>query len=144
MYEQVGSIPEPRKMAEFASLLSPLPSEQGYCTTDRQRTQEIYEPLLCHALPHGLWKMAMLAIVWPHGSIYPHADGDNEYDGCRRYHIVLQNNQLCWHLHDGKWQKLKEGGIYVMNPLKEHAAINWGGDPRIHLVVDVKETGELQ
>ena len=134
MYVEIGDCPTPRRFADLAPQLSPRKSEQGYGTTDRTATRDLFWPLLRDVLP-GQWVSAALAVIWQWGSIPPHEDGT---DGGRLYRVmvVLQTNPDAWCLHDGAWQQLREGGIYAADPTRPHAAINWGGEPRIHLVVD--------
>lgn len=72
----------------------------------------------------------------PDGHIPFHSDRIEDYHP-NRYHIVLQTNPHCWVYHDGVWQQLNRGGIYFMDPSKEHAALNFGSTIRLHLVVDV-------
>lgn len=117
-------------------MLRPKPSEQGYCTTDRDETTTIYRSHL-EQLFSGEWTKCFLAIIWPNGTIPPHVDGDSIREGSQRYQVVLQSNPDSWVLHDGDWQQLEEGGIYTMRPELRHASVNWGNEPRINLIVDV-------
>lgn len=78
----------------------------------------------------------MLMGIKPCGHIPFHTDRmDEQWQS--RYHIVLQTNPQSWTYHDGTWQQLNMGGIYQMDPRKEHAAINLGSTVRLHLVVDL-------
>lgn len=139
MYEEVGKYSGcARELANLAGSLSPERKPEGYATTDCDRTLALYFPLLSITFP-GEWKQCFLAILWANGTIPIHQDGDTQDGKSERYHLVLQSNQWSWTLHDGCWQQLEEGGIYRMNPVKTHAAVNWGGEPRIHFVVDIKK-----
>lgn len=64
------------------------------------------------------------------------AHRDPPIDGLR-YHLVLQTNPGCWSFSGGRWQQLKVGKIYEMDPTEEHGAVNWGSETRLHLMIDV-------
>jgi hypothetical protein len=55
-----------------------------------------------------------------------------------RYHVPLVLNDGCWVFHGGTWQQLEVDQGYVMDPTVEHGAVNWGTNPRMHLMVDVE------
>lgn len=135
MYVLTGRHSNPRALAELAPRLEPKRSAEGYATTDRERTRALFAPLLGDVFP-GEWHHCALAIIWPNGTIPPHEDGASEFR--QRFMLVLQSNPGSWVWHDGDWQQLEEGGIYTADPSKTHAALNWGSEPRIHFVVDVK------
>lgn len=84
----------------------------------------------------GDWANAMIVHLQPAAYIPLHKDIPLE-EGLERYHLVLQTNNDCWNFHDGVWQQLELGGVYVMDPLQKHGSLNWGTTQRIHLVVDV-------
>ena len=50
--------------------------------------------------------------------------------------MILQTNNLVWTIHGGTWQQLALGGVYRMDPMVAHGAVNWGPDPRIHPFID--------
>ena len=83
----------------------------------------------------GEWAAAMLVLIRPGGYIQPHRD-EPARAGLSRFHIVLQTNQRCWNFHDGDWQQLELGGIYTIDPTREHGSLNWGDAMRVHLVID--------
>lgn len=127
MYVKVGHLPDSRKLVELVAQFKPVPSQQGYATV--HGVEQVFQPHLDCTV-----KRAFIAIIWSHGSIYPHCDSETD----NRKHVVLQNNEDCWYMHDNQWQKLEEGGIYTMNPRLVHASINWGPEPRVHLIYDEK------
>jgi len=111
-------------------LLNPLPD----CLRDAVR--EVLTPKIT-----GEWYRAKLISVKPGGIIHMHADP--RPDGApvtTRYHVVLRTNPYCWNYHDGDMQQLIIGGVYAIDELLEHASVNWGRDPRIHLVIDTDLT----
>jgi hypothetical protein len=57
-----------------------------------------------------------------------------------RYHIPIRTNPDCWSFHAGEWHHLEVGGLYRMDPIDPHGAVNWGAEPRWHLLVDVLES----
>jgi len=136
MYQLVGRYPgNPRELVELIKPLAPTPTlPLLYNTTDSARTTAIFRPVLQHVFP-GEWSKCFLSILWPpNGSIMPHADQDTA--GQLRCHLVLQTNSDCWAMNGGVWVQLEEGGIYTMEQTITHASINWGVEPRVHLVVD--------
>lgn len=137
MYIEVGSFGRAKRLADMAPRFNPKPCEKGYCTVGHEDGISIFQPLLADTL-FGKWTYCIMSIIWPHGSIAPHVDGNTANTDSTRYNLVLQSNDNCWSMHGGDWQQLKEGFIYQMDPSITHASINWGNEPRIHLVVDVK------
>lgn len=114
-------------------------SPTGYgSTSDRiANVREVFRPFVRDLFPSE-WAYTMLAVVFPNGSIPPHKDGPLKI-GFKRYHLILQTNEHSWNMHDGEWQQFEEGGVYTMECTDTHAAVNWGAEPRIHLVIDTDE-----
>lgn len=138
MYRLIGRYDgELEPLLNLVSRLSPSKGGTGYTCTPPPATAELYRPLLAAVFP-GDWTRSFLAVIWPNGSIMPHAkDGEVIADGSIRYHLVLKTNEHCWSMHDGGWQQLEEGRIYEFDPRLVHASINWGSAWRIHFVVDI-------
>lgn len=135
MYVWVADIPDARKLAEQAFHCSPRVGAEGYASTDFPITREVFGPLVWAYFGDPIrWVHCSVVIILPNGSIPPHADS---LVGSRRYMAVLQTNERAWCLHGGTWQQLREGEIYTADPRIEHAAVNWGREPRVHFVVDV-------
>lgn len=136
MYERIGTYPgDLTVLVEAMHRLHPRPTlPLGYLTTDAEPTMAVYRPLLQTFFP-GEWAKCFLSIVWPNGgTIMAHADADAaDYE---RQHLVLKTNSDSWCMHDGGVEQLEVGGIYTMDATKVHAAMNWGTDVRIHLVID--------
>jgi len=125
-----------RLLAEIPRL-SPQRGGGGYCCTYHDSSRAIFEPLVKESFP-GLWTACFAVVVWPDGHIMPHEQsGEVIEDGSMRYHLVLQTNDKSWNMHNNQWQRLERGGLYEMDPRFVHASINWGAEPRIHLVVDI-------
>ena len=139
MYNKVGELPNARQLWSRAAGLVLDASGTGYgSTSDRfLHLRELYYNDLAALFP-GDWPYSMLAVVFANGTIPPHKDGPLAKD-YQRYHLVLQSNPNAWSFHDGVWQQLKENGIYVMDCTQYHAAVNWGAEPRVHLVIDTAE-----
>ncbi len=135
MYVQVGQYDgNLSELAELIHILRPAPTlPLGYLTTEPIATTEIYGPVLKAIFP-GIWAKCFLSIVWPNGSIMPHADMD--MPSTYRQHLVIKTNPDAWVMHDGGVEQLREGGIYSMDETRVHAAMNWGQDVRIHFVID--------
>lgn len=142
MYVRIGTHQNARRLADTAAQFHLQPSREGYATSACEPTRRVYQPLLEHVFP-GEWTHCLLSVIWQNGSIPPHCDGDTVNSGSRRFHIVIQSNPNAWALHDGEWQRLDEDGIYTMDPVREHAAVNWGQEPRIHLIADVRSMNEV-
>ena len=142
MYQMISYMDKAQVKAlyEAAKGLRLDESNQGYgSTSDRPReVEETLRPLLGSMFPNP-WSYVMVVSVKTNGTLPPHADGALTA-GTTRYHVVLQTNPLAWCLHDEVWQQLAQGGIYTMDCSKVHAAVNWGPEPRVHLVIDTKES----
>ena len=111
-------------------------SSTGYGSTS-DRHEKVFMAIgefLQNPFP-GLWDYAMVTHIYHNGVLPPHRDGALK-PGLTRHHLVLQTNPQAWSYHDGSWQNLFAGGIYVMDPSCLHAAVNFGDRTRIHLVVD--------
>lgn len=136
MYQRVGTYEGRTTLQELAARhqrfgFTSEPSGYETSAVHAERIRDAY-PELASVLP-GTWATAMLAIVHKGGNIPVHRDA---LEGVR-HHLVLQTNDRCWNYHDGDWQQLELGGIYTVDPSKEHASINFGDSLRVHLVVDV-------
>lgn len=136
MYERLDQTFTAEECHRLVKLSRTIPidhSAGAYDTTPPDRTIAVYQPVLGDVFP-GTWTNAMLVILLPGMMIPKHTDGQPEH---WRRHVVLQTNDSVWVYHDGQFQQLDRGGVYQMDPMKPHGALNWGGDPRIHLFVDV-------
>lgn len=139
-YIRLGTFKGPiAEMANRAAALQLDMSPLGYGSTSDRTSQvrEMFYPYIGKILG-GDWEYTMLTVVSPNGSIPPHKDGPLK-KGVQRYHLVLQTNENAWNYHDGEWDRLEVGGIYLLDQTKVHGAINWGDKPRIHLVIDCTE-----
>ena len=137
MYQMIGTYSGDLKALLEAARKLPMDREsQGYSSTSNEhaKVEQVMRPLLSGLFP-GKWPYAMVVAVHPNGMLPPHEDTVLTA-GVERYHIVLQTNPLAWCMHDGDWQQLEHGGIYTMVCQQVHAAVNWGIEDRIHLVVD--------
>ena len=130
MYRLVGRHPGAAKLMEFVPRLVPL-ERPGYWTTEKTPTVELFRPLLAGVFP-GRWLAARLVTVKPGGVIPLHRDTPEEMDWRL---VVVQTNPDAWVLHDGHWQRLEQDGIYESDQRLPHAAVNFGKEPRVHLVV---------
>jgi len=109
-----------------------------YMVTDPERTQALLRPRLFRVFP-GDWTYAACVVLNSGGSLSAHTDGEN---GLYRQHLVLRTNPGVWMFHGGDWHQLEVGCRYRMDPMHPHGAVNWGGESRIHLLVDRQLKGE--
>ena len=141
MYEWVGSYDGKSPLQEMADRLASFDvawAPDGHGTTTEHLTliRDAFKADLDVVLP-GDWAYSMLVSLQPNGGSIPiHTDLPLR-DGLVRHHLVLQTNDRCWNFHGGHWQQLELGGIYTVDPMVEHASINWGETQRVHLVVDM-------
>lgn len=148
MYERVGTYAGNVPIQDLADRLRSFDiawaDTYGYGTTTDHlvAVRDAFRPDLIEALP-GEWAYSMLVILKPGmGSIRFHRDL-KQREGLVRHHLVLQTNEHCWNFHDGIWQQLELGVIYTLDETKEHASINGGESPRVHLVVDIAQVAEF-
>lgn len=137
---RVGTFKGPiEEMATQAAALQLDVSPLGYgSTSDRfEQVRAKFYPYV-EAVLGGEWLYSMVTVIQTNGSIPPHKDAPLR-GRFQRYHLVLQTNENAWNYHDGDWDRLEVGGIYLLDQTKVHGAINWGAKPRIHLVVDCAE-----
>lgn len=146
MYHRVGTYAGRVPLQELADRIGQFeiawaPTDYGTTVDHFIAVREGFEPDLQDALP-GVWASSMLVVIRPEGHIRFHVDVP-QAPNLERYHVVLQTNPRCWNYHDGVWQQLDAGGIYAVDPTKEHFSVNGGEQHRIHLVVDLEaaETG---
>ena len=135
MYECVGSFSPPQSLPGLeASSWAPT----GWASGWPEEAQALYEEIAL--VPGKRPRLAMFMVIRPGGSIPAHRDNparENAIAGeLTRLHLVLDTNPGCWSFHDGQWQQLEAGSVYLMDPAKEHGAVNWGERDRVHLVVD--------
>lgn len=131
-YIKIGDA-SPEKCELALTLIGPLDFTADYITIAGPHITELEN------IFKGLfdkWKGAFCLAMSPGGILEPHTDVQSVQFSAR-YHIVLKNNEFCRYFHDGDVQVLDQYGIYQMDPLKVHSAINNGKDYRIHLIVDV-------
>lgn len=140
MYVRVGTYDGKVPLQEMADRFRQFdiawaPSDYGTTVEHLAQIRDAFIGDLEGSFP-GVWAYSMLVIIRPGGHIRMHKDL-KQAEGLVRYHLVLATNDKCWNHHDGDWQQLQLGGIYAIDETKEHASINWGETPRVHLVVDV-------
>ena len=141
MYERVGTYDGKVPLQELASRLDAFdvawtttPGNYGTTVEHLGSIRDAFADI-AEAVP-GTWAYSMLTILPPGGFIPFHRDVPPG-SGLERFHLVLSDNERCWCFHAGDWQQLDLGGVYRMDMTGEHASINLGETPRVHLVVDV-------
>jgi len=101
--------------------------------------RDLFEPALVKLFPvfgeQGPWIYADLATIFSKGVLHLHKDG---YRNWERRHVVLQTNDEAWNYHDGTWVHMPLGTVWKIDPRLPHGSLNWGKDPRIHLIFDVE------
>lgn len=80
---------------------------------------------------------AMLSVVMPGHEIESHCDCQAPYWICR-VHVPLTSNVRAIFVLEGEAHYLKPGFAYRINTQAEHAVMNGGETPRIHLMFDVR------
>lgn len=78
----------------------------------------------------------MLSVVMPGADIQPHSD--NHGPGVLRIHVPLLSNERATFVQAGSEHVLLPGKAYQLDTLVEHAVVNGGETPRIHLMFDVR------
>ena len=142
MYQRIGTYRGTRPIAELVEIALALPftpNSAGYEDTggNTKLLHHHFSPWLGEPFI-GEWEFAMVVKLPQLAQLPVHAD--EIVVPSTRYHLVLQTNPRAWYYHDGEWEQLETGGIYTLDPTLEHGAINWGVTPRVHLVVDIKES----
>lgn len=137
MYLRVGQHPQARRLMTSVAGLNFTARPSGYLITEKQQTIEAFRKLLSNTFP-GEWINARCAVLKADSMIPLHKDSQDAAAVFSRRLLVVQTNPDAWALHDGTWQHLAEDGIYEMNPQMFHAAVNWGTEPRVHLIVDTR------
>ena len=132
MYRRVGTVPAAGLM-DFVPRLELL-DRPGYQVSRKGPTIELVRPLLAEYFP-GQWLVARFVIVKPLGVVPPHTDPRGPTDPPTWRLLVVQTSPDAWALHDGDWQRLEQDGVYEADQSVSHAAVNFGKEPRVHLVV---------
>lgn len=99
------------------------------------RTNDIVANLMDH-FPGCSSYQRMLSVVMPDHSIPLHADEQRTSWLCR-VHVPLISNPDALFVIDAYGHTMKVGEAYRVNTTAEHAVINTGRTPRIHLMFDV-------
>ncbi|MES2342324.1 MAG: aspartyl/asparaginyl beta-hydroxylase domain-containing protein [Pseudomonadota bacterium] len=81
----------------------------------------------------------LLSVVMPGAGIDPHRD-QQAPEWITRVHVPLLTNKSAWLDCGGKSFNLKVGYAYEVNTEAVHAARNEGETPRVHLMIDYKES----
>lgn len=79
----------------------------------------------------------MLSAVMPGHRIEPHCDGQAAYY-LGRVHVPLTSNDRAWFIVHGEPHHLAPGLAYRIDTRAEHAVVNDGETPRVHLMFDVR------
>ena len=132
-YQSVGVVCDVESLRGLAQPLIPTQHPGvGYVTVHSPQVSDVFWPRLDSVFP-GRWHQAFLSTIWHNGSIAPHCDALAEG---QRFHVVLESNPDAWLLHGGVWTQPLTGHIYTMDPIIEHASVNWGHPPRTLLVIN--------
>lgn len=125
------------QLVEESRFLDLAPGPGGSRASDPEPTLARYHPLLQDLFP-GPWQQARVFALYPSSQLVRHADPALP-SGVVRYHLPIQSNDDCWCFHDTRWQQLRPGRFFSMDPAKPHGAVNWGTTVRLHLVIDRSE-----
>jgi len=133
VYRLVGRVPGAGELAALVPRLELL-DRPGYQVSRKGPTIELVRPLLAGHFP-GRWLVARFVVVKPAGMIPLHTDprGPDDLPAWRL--LVVQTSPDAWALHDVDWQQLGQDGVYEADQSLAHAAVNFGKQPRVHLVV---------
>lgn len=83
------------------------------------------------------WVYIDLLTIYPKGFVHLHTDTSR---GWIRWHVVLQTNPDAWCFAGGVWSHLPLGTTWTVDTTAPHGSVNWGSEPRIHLIFDVERT----
>lgn len=78
----------------------------------------------------------LLSVVMPGAEIPLHSD--NHGPGVLRIHVPLLSNEHATFIQAGSEHVLLPGKAYQIDTLVEHAVVNGGDTPRVHLMFDVR------
>ena len=136
MYHEIGFVDTKPLASIVGEILFKVNS--GYHITPLTEPQERHaRQCLGGIVPVDGWISARLIAIKPGGIIHLHTDPlPDGFPRHTRYHVVLTTNPYCWGYHDGSVQRLEAGGVYTIDESLEHASVNWGKTPRVHLVID--------
>lgn len=99
----------------------------------RELLADVLDPLLAQFPAVDRVRIAKL----PPGCTIPlHIDMDAFYQRRHRAHIVIQTNPDVEFVIGEASLNMREGMVYEMDNLVEHAVYNRGSDDRIHVIVD--------
>jgi hypothetical protein len=133
VYRLVGTVPGAGGLLDLLPRLELL-DRPGYQVTRKGPTIELVRPRLADYFP-GRWMVARFAVVKPGGLIPPHTDPRGPTDPPVWRLLVVQTSPDAWVMHAGDWQRLEPDGVYEADQSAVHAAVNFGKEPRVHLVV---------
>jgi len=83
----------------------------------------------------------MINKIAPGGSIHPHVDTKSHTDYYSRYHIVLQSSPGVVFRAGDERIYMETGSIWWFDNSQEHEVINNSADDRIHMIVDIRCSG---
>lgn len=120
--------------------LSPMPGSVGSRITTLTTEQAESVCQILHLQPGA----RTMAVVTLHVNQQIPAHRDAFDAELIRYHVPITTNPLAWSLSEADdgtkidWQHLDVGHVYALNPTRLHGAVNWGDQPRVHLMVDAE------
>lgn len=94
--------------------------------------------------PHFRIGFVRVMILHPGGVVGPHCDlpksgkyddGLSAYNVLNSLHIAIRNPSECYFVHDQRVVPFRDGDLWWMNNSREHWAVNFSNEDRIHLIV---------
>jgi kumamolisin len=84
-----------------------------------------------------------VAVSPPDARIFLHIDNTPHWDRHHRLHVALETNASARLCIDGRFVHMPEGSVWALNNSLPHGAENLG-PPRMHLVIDLPSTPEVE
>jgi len=109
------------------------PGGEHYRLSGDAEVRPLFEPRLTDRFP-GPWVYVDLITIYPKGWVHLHTDTSH---GRVRWHLVLQTNPDAWCFAGGVWSHLPAGTVWTIDTEEPHGSVNWGREPRLHLIFDV-------
>ena len=114
------------------------PGGEHYRLSGDSEVRPLFEPVLEGLFP-GPWVYVDLLTIYPKGWVHLHTDTSH---GRIRWHVVLQTNPDAWVFSGGVWAHLPVGTVWTVDTEEPHGSVNWGREPRLHLIFDVERRKE--
>ncbi len=125
-------------LRECASLIEPL---QAHIVSTYSKSLRQKKVIKKHG--PGYFIRIVLTRLAVNSKITPHVDDGDSLKRCHRIHIPIITNKECFFYAGESKIQMRAGAMWEINNRLTHAVENGGSRPRVHLIMDFVQPGEV-